>query len=407
MPRSSPCARWSRSTPRPSSPRSRRRAGFSRWRRTRGCAAGARRSHRSSPMRASTASTHRSSGSPRRTSRCRRRRRSRTSRCRPSTASSRPCGDGWTTPRDRHERSAAPSMTAPTALTAAVLGTGRMGSAMAERLAGQGVDVVVYNRTPDRATALGERIGGSGATTPAEAASRADVIITMVADDAAVREMFEGADGIAAGIRDGAVAVDMSTVLPDTIRAIAPAVHARGAGILDGPVSGSVSSTLAGELTVMVGGDAGDLERARPVLDRLARRVFHLGPLGSGAVMKLAVNTLIFGLNGAVAEGLVLAERNGIDRALAYEVLASSAAGAPMVGYKRANFGEPETTPVAFSLALADKDLRLIRQLADASETTMPQATVNLDTIQAAEPSAGAELDFSMVASHLRQEGRR
>ncbi len=252
-------------------------------------------------------------------------------------------------------------MTAP---SAAVLGTGRMGSAMAERLAGQGVAVVVYNRSPDRATELARRIGAGVATTPAEAASRADVVITMVADDAAVRDLFEGPDGIAAGVRPGTVAVDMSTVLPDTIRAVAPAVRARGAGILDGPVSGSVSSTLAGELTIMVGGEADDLERARPILDCLARRVFHLGPLGTGAVMKLAVNTLIFGLNGAVAEGLVLAERNGIDRALAYEVLASSAAGAPMVAYKRANFVEPETTPVAFSLALADKDLRLIRELA-------------------------------------------
>jgi 3-hydroxyisobutyrate dehydrogenase-like beta-hydroxyacid dehydrogenase len=188
---------------------------------------------------------------------------------------------------------------------------------------------------------------------------------------------------------------------------VATAVRAGGAGILDGPVSGSVTSTLAGELTIMVGGEADDLERARPILDRLARRVFHLGPLGTGAVMKLAVNTLIFGLNGAVAEGLVLAERNGIDRALAYEVLAASAAGAPMIAYKRANFVEPETTPVAFSLALADKDLRLIRELAEASDTSMPQATVNLDTIQAAERSMGENLDFALVASHLRQEGRR
>ena len=295
-------------------------------------------------------------------------------------------------------------MTAP---TAAVLGTGRMGSAMAERLAGQGVEVVVYNRTADRATALAEKIGAGVATSPAEAASRADVVITMVADDAAVRDLFDGPDGIAAGIRAGSVAVDMSTVLPDAVRAVAPRVRARGAGILDGPVSGSVASTLSGELTIMVGGETDDLERARPVLDCLARRVFHLGPLGTGAVMKLAVNTLIFGLNGAVAEGLVLAERNGIDRALAYEVLASSAAGAPMVAYKRANFVEPETTPVAFSLALADKDLRLIRELADSSDTSMPQASVNLDTIQAAERSMGEHLDFSMVASHLRQEGRR
>ena len=291
--------------------------------------------------------------------------------------------------------------------TAAVLGTGRMGAAMAERLASQGVAVIVYNRSPERAAALAERIGATVASTPAEAAAGADVVISMVADDAAVRALFEGPDGVAAGIRHGSVAVDCSTVLPGTIRSVAGAVQARGAGILDGPVSGSVGSTLSGELTIMVGGDANDLDRARPVLERLARRVFHLGPLGTGAAMKLAVNTLIFGLNECVAEGLVLAERNGIDRALAYDVLAASAAGAPFVGYKRDAFIEPDTTPVAFSLALAAKDLRLIGELAEASGTAMPQAAVNLDVVTAAEGSIGKESDFSTVASHLRQEGRR
>ncbi|MEO8437663.1 MAG: NAD(P)-dependent oxidoreductase [Chloroflexota bacterium] len=291
--------------------------------------------------------------------------------------------------------------------TVAVLGAGRMGGAMAERLAAQGVAVVVYNRSPDRATKLAGRIGASVADTPAEAASTADVVISMVADDAAVRTLFDGPDGVAAGIRAGAVAVDCSTVLPDTIRAVADAVRARDAGILDAPVSGSVSSTLAGELTIMAGGDEADLERARPVLDRIARRIFHVGPLGTGAAMKLAVNTLIFGLNGAVAEGLLLAERNGIARALAYDVFAASAAGAPFVGYKRAAFVEPDATPVAFSLELAAKDLGLIRQLAETSGTPMPQSATNLEVIRAAEGSVGEDADLSMVASHLRQGGRR
>ena len=296
-----------------------------------------------------------------------------------------------------------PSMTLQ---TVAVLGSGRMGAAMAERLRAEGVAVIVYNRTPERALALADRIGATMAVTPAAAASRADVVISMVADDAAVQNLFNGPDGVAAGIRPGAVAVDMSTVLPDTIRSVASPVRARGAGILDAPVSGSVGSTLAGELTIMVGGEGADLERARPILERLGRRIFHLGRLGTGAAMKLAVNTLIFGLNGAVAEGLVLAERNGIDRALAYDVLAASAAGAPFVGYKRSAFVDPEGTPVAFSLALADKDLRLIRQLADASGMAMPQAATNLDLIRAAGRSVGDGADFSMVARHLRQEGR-
>ena len=292
-------------------------------------------------------------------------------------------------------------------LSVAILGCGRMGSAMAERLVSQGVTVVLYNRSPDRADALAARIGATVAAHPAEAAHDTDVTISMVADDDAVRDLYDGPDGVAAGIRAGSVALDMSTVLPATMRTVAPSLKSRGAGVLDAPVSGSVASALGGELTIMVGGEADDLERVRPVLDRLARRVFHLGPLGSGAAMKLAVNTLIFGLNQCVAEGLVLAERSGIDRALAYDVLAASAAGAPMLGYKRANFVEPETAPVAFSLALADKDLRLIAQLAEASATAMPQATTNLAVIRAAERSMGEETDFSMVASHLREEGRR
>ena len=291
--------------------------------------------------------------------------------------------------------------------TVAVLGAGRMGSAMAERLSGRDVAVVVYNRSPDRAHELAERIGARVAGTPAEAAAGADVVISMVADDDAVRALYDGPDGVPAGIGPGAVAVDMSTVLPDTIRAIAPAVRARGAGVLDAPVSGSVGSMLTGELTIMAGGDAADLERARPVLDRLAKRVFHMGELGSGAAMKLAVNTLIYGLNGAIAEGLVLAERNGIDRALAYDVLAASAAGAPFVVYKRAAFVDPDGTPVAFSLGLAEKDLRLIGELAEASGTPMPQAEINLQAIRAAERSIGEDADFARLASHLREEGRR
>jgi 3-hydroxyisobutyrate dehydrogenase len=290
--------------------------------------------------------------------------------------------------------------------TVAVLGCGRMGSAMAERLASLGVSVVVYNRSPERAHELAGRIEARAAGTPREAATGADVVISMVADDAAVRSLYDGPDGVPAGIGQGAVAVDMSTVLPGTIRAIAPAVRARGAGVIDAPVSGSVGGAQSGELTIMAGGDAVDLERARPVLERLAKRVFHMGELGTGAAMKLAVNTLIYGLNGAVSEGLVLAERNGIDRALAYDVLVASAAGAPFVAYKRAAFVDPENTPVAFSLGLAEKDLRLITELAGWSGTTMPQSEVNLDTIRAAERSIGEDADFARLASHLRQEGR-
>ena len=286
--------------------------------------------------------------------------------------------------------------------TVAIVGTGRMGSAMARALARAGHEVIVQNRTRSSCEALAGEIRARIADTPAEAARAADVTITMVADDPAVRSVFTGPAGLVEGAHEGGVLVDMSTVLPDTIRSVADAVRSTGSGILDAPVSGSVALAESGTLTLMVGGEAADLERARPALDSLAKTIFHLGPLGAGAGMKLAVNTVIFGLNGALAEGLVLAEAAGVDRALAYDVIASGAAGAPYVGYKRAQFVEPETAPVAFTLALTEKDLRLITETAEALGQPLPQTAVNLDLVRAASTDGRAGRDFAAVADELR-----
>jgi 3-hydroxyisobutyrate dehydrogenase/2-hydroxy-3-oxopropionate reductase len=172
-------------------------------------------------------------------------------------------------------------------------------------------------------------------------------------------------------------------------------------------VSGSVALATTGKLTLMVGGDVADLDRARPVLDVIAATIFHLGPLGTGAAMKLAVNTVIFGLNQALAEGLVLAERAGIPRALAYDVVAAGAAGAPFVGYKREAFLDPDGTPVAFALDLAAKDLGLIAELAAAVDLRMPQAETDLAVIRAASAGGRGDRDFSTVADHLRRQRSR
>jgi 3-hydroxyisobutyrate dehydrogenase/2-hydroxy-3-oxopropionate reductase len=291
--------------------------------------------------------------------------------------------------------------------TVAVVGTGRMGSAMARALAGAGHDLIVQNRTRSSCEALAGEIRARVVDTPAQAAAAADVTITMLADDAAVTAVYTGADGLASGARAGGVLVDMSTVRPDTIRSVAPQVRASGAGLLDAPVSGSVTLAETGQLTLMVGGESADLERARPVLENLAKTIFHLGPLGSGAVMKLAVNTVIFGLNGALAEGLALAEASGVDRAVAYDVIAAGAAGAPYVGYKRAQFLDPDGAPVAFSLALTEKDLRLISETAEAAGQPLPQSAVNLELVRAAARSLGADRDFAAVAAELRSRRAR
>ncbi|HEY7827521.1 MAG TPA: NAD(P)-dependent oxidoreductase [Candidatus Limnocylindrales bacterium] len=295
-------------------------------------------------------------------------------------------------------------------MTVALLGTGRMGSAMARAIsagasssASAGTfELLLWNRSPQPAVALAAELGGRVVETPAEAARQASICLTMLADQRAVEAVYAGPDGLIAGTGRGSVLVDLSTVAPDSILGLETAVRASGAGLLDAPVSGSVTTATAGQLTLMVGGRASDLERARPVLDLLARKIFHLGPLGSGAAMKLAVNTVVVGLNGALAEGLVLAERAGIDRNAAYNVLVESAAGAPYVAYKRSAFVDPEASPTAFALELAEKDLRLIIELADRLDVALPQARTNLDTIRQAEASQGPQADLASVAGHLR-----
>jgi 3-hydroxyisobutyrate dehydrogenase-like beta-hydroxyacid dehydrogenase len=284
----------------------------------------------------------------------------------------------------------------------AVAGTGRMGSAMARAMVRGGAEVVLYNRTAERASALADELGAGVARSAAEAAADADVAITMLADGRAVAATWGGPDGLVAGAHAGGALVDSSTVPPDTLDEFEAVVHERGSAILDAPVSGSTKLAEEGQLTIMAGGSSDDLERARPALELVARQVTHVGPLGSGAALKLATNALIFAINNSVSEALVLAERAGIDRATAYEVFASSAAAAPFVVYKRDSFVDPDGTPVAFSLDLAAKDLDLILGLADRLGVPMDQARVNQALIGATSSELGGHRDASTVAVHLR-----
>jgi 3-hydroxyisobutyrate dehydrogenase-like beta-hydroxyacid dehydrogenase len=284
----------------------------------------------------------------------------------------------------------------------AVVGTGRMGAAMAGRIAGAGHDVVLWNRSEGPARQVADRTGAQVAATAREAASAAEVCVVSLADDAAVRAAYDGPDGLVAGLTAGTVVCETSTVHPDTVRRLEPAVAERGAVLLDCPVSGSVPVVERGGLSVMVGGDAAALERVRPALEPIATQVFHLGDSGAGAVMKLVVNDLVHALDVALSEALVLAERAGIDRERAYEVIASSAVGAPFVQYKQQAFLHPEEAPVAFSLDLVHKDLQLIARLAAEVGARMDQAAANLALVgEAVEAGRGGE-DMSALAEHLR-----
>ena len=287
-------------------------------------------------------------------------------------------------------------------MTVGFVGTGRMGAAMVGRLCGAGETVVVFNRSRDKAEAVADRHGARVADTARDAAKSADVVLVSLADDTAVLGTYEGDAGLLAGLHDGAVVCDTSTVDPETMRQLAPQVAARGATLLDTPVSGSVPLVERGELTVMVGGDAGALQRVQPVLQHFAARIFHLGDTGAGATMKLVVNAAVHALNVAVSEALVLAEKAGLDREATYDVLEVSAAGAPYVKYKRAAFLQPDDTSVAFSLDLVAKDQELIDQLAAHVGARMPQGAANRDLVAKAVAAGLGDHDLSALEQFLR-----
>jgi 3-hydroxyisobutyrate dehydrogenase-like beta-hydroxyacid dehydrogenase len=239
-----------------------------------------------------------------------------------------------------------------------------------------------------------------------EAAEGAQVVLSSLADDAAVGAAYTGGDGIVAGLQRGTVVCEASTIDPGTVLRLRPLVEDRGAFLLDTPVSGSVSTVEAGQLTIMAGGDPEVLERARPALEPLAKQIFHVGGLGSGAVMKLAVNAIVHGLDLALSEALVLAERAGVARETAYEVFAASVIAAPFVHYKREAFEHPGQTPVAFSIDLVEKDLNLILALAAETGASMEQAATNRRVVQAAVAAGLGDRDLSELATYLRSAGQ-
>jgi 3-hydroxyisobutyrate dehydrogenase-like beta-hydroxyacid dehydrogenase len=278
-----------------------------------------------------------------------------------------------------------------------------MGAPMAARLAQAGLLAAVYNRTRARAQTVAAELGAVPCDTPAELASISDAIVTVLADAAAVERVYTSPDGILRTLRPGTLCIEMSTIGPQAIESLGADVATAGGALVDAPVSGSTAMAARGELTILAGGDAADVERARPVLDALGSHTLHVGPLGTGAALKLAVNNVVYGLNQSVAESLVLAERAGIARERAYEAFAAGAAAAPFVHYRRALFERPGAEPAQMRLALAEKDLALIEALAGRVGAPLPQAIVNRQVLlDAAAAGRGAE-DVTAVAVHLRE----
>lgn len=273
---------------------------------------------------------------------------------------------------------------------------------MARRFADAGHVVMLWNRDRAKAEALAGDIGAKIADTPAEAAASSDILVSSLGDDEALLTVYLGPEGVAEGSSSQTVAADTSTVAPVSIAEVGAAMDGIGAGFVDCPVSGSVSTVEAGGLIVMAGGDPGVIDHVEPVLGAIAKRVIRVGGRGAGAACKLAVNALVHGLNIALAEALVLAEKAGVDRSLAYEVFASGAGGAPLVQYKREAYEHPEKAKVAFSLDLVAKDLELIVGLGEAVGSPMRQAETGRDIVKDAIDKGLGDADLSAVAVYLR-----
>jgi 3-hydroxyisobutyrate dehydrogenase/2-hydroxy-3-oxopropionate reductase len=280
-----------------------------------------------------------------------------------------------------------------------------MGAAMARRFAAAGYRLTVWNRDRAKAEAVAGETGARIADTPADAAANNDFVVSSMADDEALRAVYLGPDGVVEGSSEGLVAADTSTVAPETVTEVGASMDRTGADFLDCPVSGSVTTVEAGGLTVMAGGEPEAIDRIEPVLGAIAKRVIRVGSRGAGAVCKLAVNGLVHGINVSLAEALVLAEKAGVDRSLAYEVFVSGVGGAPYVQYKRDAFENPDEAAVAFTLQLVEKDLELITGLASRVGAPMAQAETGLDIVSKANAAGMGQRDMSAVAVFLRDGG--
>ena len=289
--------------------------------------------------------------------------------------------------------------------TLGFVGLGAMGGRMARRLLDAGFALHGYNRTAAKAADL-VAAGMKRVPSPREAAERAEAVFTMVTDDAALDAVTRGPQGILAGLRPGAILIEMSTVSPAVIHRLADEVAARGAALLDAPVSGSPATLDAGQLSFMVGGDPAVLERARPFLAAIGPTMTHVGPAGLAKSMKIAVNQGLAVQMLVFAESVLLAEKAGVARERAVEVLLKSVVASPMVKY-RGPFVLGMPTEAWFDVDMMQKDMLLALEAGRQLDVPMPTTATANELLTAARGMGLAHHDFAIVYEVLtRMAGR-
>jgi 3-hydroxyisobutyrate dehydrogenase-like beta-hydroxyacid dehydrogenase len=275
------------------------------------------------------------------------------------------------------------------------VGLGVMGRSVVRRLLAAGHEVTVWNRTRDKAEPLLDN-GARWADSPREAAERTEIVFTMVTNTAAVRAVTEGRDGILAGLSPGKLYIDMSTASPANTRALAEQVAAAGAEMLDAPVSGTSITVDQGTASLMVGGSGEAFARAKPVLEAIGPKVFHMGGTGSAVTMKIAVNLSLAVQMLAFSEGVLLAEKTGIAREAAVEAMLGSVIASPMVAYRGPLvLGHPDE--VWFDCHMMQKDLNLALELGRELEVPLPTTAVTNELLTAANGMGIGNRDFAVL----------
>jgi len=284
----------------------------------------------------------------------------------------------------------------------AFFGLGLMGSGMARRLLSAGFPVTVFNRSREKAMALAGE-GAKVAECPREAARGADFVVSMVADDNASRSLWLGDQGALAGVAGGTVLIEASTLTVEWVKELAAAARSKGCELLDCPVTGSKTHAAAGELNFLIGGSVAALEKARPVLGAMSRNAIHLGPTGSGALLKLINNFLCAVQVASVAEALTLIERSELDRDKALAFLTGAAPGSGVIKTVLPRMVSEDFTP-NFKLALMAKDLVYSLKEGERHGLNLAMVSSALELFNQAVAAGKGDQDFSAVVELLRNK---
>jgi 3-hydroxyisobutyrate dehydrogenase len=294
-----------------------------------------------------------------------------------------------------------------TASRIGVCGIGRMGAAIAERLLSLGHPVGVWNRTRAKAEAI---TGAAVADTPAALARDCDIVISIMTDDQALHDAYDGANGLIAGATPGKLFIEMSTVLPETVKALAKAAEARGALFIDSPVGGTVGPAKEGKLFAFVGGSEAAFEQARPLLESMCRRIEHLGPVGSGALMKLAINLPLLVYWQTFGEALALVRPLGLPGQRLIDIF-SDTSGAPATLRTRgpalaAKLDGKDSGAITIHVDGVRKDMRTMLAAATQLGITLPVVSQALGIYDQASGEGLGNADVVNLPAYWRAAGR-